>query len=413
MNIAIGKIGKSILFDSTKWGAHGGDIDAPVFFENLFHKNPKKKFYIVGASDYCRLKPEERSRINKHGNVFDLMEGFSEWNADNPKYKENCSHRITFMNERILPNLPRIDCGLFMVGFAGQHNVVGKTYKSEGVLAKPLCCHNTYTGPYMEFLNKTMIPHAFILNDPRLWPGSMYDLFNPPKVVLSQFDEWIEFKRQKSYEDTTKVVDSVGAVYSEVETTFLIGKKDDNPLGAFVPQSKKDIKMMIVCNEGNPSRYKDLKHYVLDHVQDVDIYGKWNFKSKRINKDSRFKGPKKFNELMGMLDRVKYTFCIPIKKGWVTAKFWEMAHHGIIPFLHPDYDTNDHLGIPDFFRIKNSKDLHNKIELLENDNSEYLHKRNLLDNMLKMSYYDGSRLNDIAILTLNEMIDKWPSGKKH
>ena len=52
-------------------------------------------------------------------------------------------------------------------------------------------------------------------------------------------------------------------------------------------------------------------------------------------------------------------------------------------------------------------------ELLENDYSEYLHKRNLLDNMLKMSYYDGSRLNDIAILTLNEMLDKWPSGKKH
>ena len=93
------------------------------------------------------------------------MEGFSEWNAANPKYKENCSHRITFMNEKILPNLPKIHCGLFMVGFAGQHNVVGKTYKSEGVLAKPLCCHNTYTGPYMEFLNKTMIPHAFILND--------------------------------------------------------------------------------------------------------------------------------------------------------------------------------------------------------------------------------------------------------
>ena len=367
MNIAVGKIGKSILFDSTKWGAHGGDIDAPVFYENLFHKNPKINFYIVGASDYCRLKPRQKSYINKHNNVFDLMDGFPEWNSANPKYKENCSHRITFMNEKILPNLPKIDCGLFMVGFAGQHNVVGKTCKSEGVLAKPLCCHNTYTGPYMEFLNKTNIPHAFILNDPRLWPGSMYDLFNPPRIVLSQYDETIEFKHQTSYTDTTKVIDEIPALYSEVETTFLIGRKDSSvsELTNFLDKPEKNIKMMIVCNEGNPSRYKDLKHYVLDHVEDVDIYGKWNFKSKRISGDKRFKGPKKFNELQSMLDRVKYTFCIPIKKGWVTAKFWEMAHYGIIPFLHPDYDSQDNLNVPDFFRIKDSKDLHDKIELLE------------------------------------------------
>ena len=409
MNVAIGKIGKSILFDSTKWGAHGGDIDAPVFYENLFHKNPDVNFYIVGASDYCRLKPEHRNKINKHNNVYDLMDGFPQWNAANPKYKENCSHRITFMNKKILPNLPKIDCGLFMVGFAGQHNVVGKTYKKEGVLAKPLCCHNTYTGPYMEFLNKTNIPHAFILNDPRLWPGSMYDLFNPPKIVLSQFDEEIQFKHQKSYKDTTKVIDEIPALYSEVETTFLIGKKDSSvsELTRFLDKPQKDIKMMIVCNEGNPSRYKDLKHYVLDHVKDVDIYGKWNTKTKRISEDNRFKGPKKFNELQSMLDRVKYTFCIPIKKGWVTAKFWEMAHYGIIPFLHPDYDSQDNLNVPEFFRIKDSKDLHDKIELLENDHSEYCHKKNLLDNMLKMSYYDGSKLNETAMTVIKEIVKKY------
>ena len=52
MNVAIGKIGKSILFDTTKWGAHGGDIDAPVFYENLFHKNPDVNFYIVKSTTF-------------------------------------------------------------------------------------------------------------------------------------------------------------------------------------------------------------------------------------------------------------------------------------------------------------------------------------------------------------------------
>ena len=405
MNVAVGKIGKSILFDSTKWGAHGGDIDAPVFYENLFHKRPDVNFYIVGASDYCRLKPEERARINKHGNVFDLMDGFSEWNSANPTYKLDCSHRITFMNQNILPNLPKIDCGLFMVGFAGQHNVIGKTMKNDEELARPLCCHCTYTGPYMEFLNHTKIPHAFILNDPRLFPGSMYDLFNPPKFILSQYNETIDFKHQVSYRNPKKVIDKIPATYSGVETTFLIGRQDQG-LSSFLGKPEKDIKMMIVCNEGNPSRYKDLKHYVLDHVEDVDIYGKWNFKTKRISEDSRFKGPKKFNELQTMLDRVKYTFCIPIKKGWVTAKFWEMAHYGIIPFLHPDYDEQNNLKVPDFFRIKDSKDLHDKIELLENDHTEYLHKTNLLDNMLKMSYYDGTQLEKVAMDAIEKLTNE-------
>ncbi len=107
------------------------------------------------------------------------------------------------------------------------------------------------------------------------------DLFNPPKIVLSQFDEDIHFKHQKSYTDTTKVTETIGAVYSEVETTFLIGKKESQGIMSFTDKPEKDIKMMIVCNEGNPSRYKDLKHYVLDHVEDVDIYGKWNFKTKK------------------------------------------------------------------------------------------------------------------------------------
>jgi hypothetical protein len=237
----------------------------------------------------------------------------------------------------------------------------------------------------------------------------MYDLFNPPKIILSQYDEDIEFKHQKSYTDTTKIIDKIPALYSSVETTFLIGRKDSSvsELTRFLDKPVKDIKMMIVCNEGNPSRYRDLKHYVLDHVQDVDIYGKWNFKTKRISEDKRFKGPKKFNELQSMLDRVKYTFCIPIKKGWATAKFWEMAHYGIIPFLHPDYDSQDNLNVPEFFRIKDSKDLHDKIELLENDHSEYCHKKNLLDNMLKMSYYDGSKLNETAMTVIKEIVKKY------
>ena len=135
-----------------------------------------------------------------------------------------------------------------------------------------------------------------------------------------------------------------------------------------MPKFSETITLSLL-NKFLKSRYKDLKRYILDHVEDVDIYGKWN--ENIISKDSRFKGPKKFNELQSMLPRVKYTFCIPIKKGWCTAKYWEMSHYGIIPFLHPTYDEQHNIKCPDFLRIKDSKDLFDKISYLENDDVAY------------------------------------------
>jgi len=158
---------------------------------------------------------------------------------------------------------------------------------------------------------------------------------------------------------------------------------------------------MIVCNEGRPSRYNDLKKYILDHVEEVDIYGKWD--ERTIGDDVRFKGPKKFNDLQEMLPRVKYTFCIPIKKGWVTAKFWEMAHYGIIPFLHPTYDEQDNLKCPEFLRVKDSADLFKKIQFLEDNPDAYETLKGNIESMLKDEYYDGSYLNDLAIKTLKEI----------
>jgi len=52
MKCAIGKVGKSILFNPQRWGATGGDNEAPIFYENLIHRNPNVTFYLIGASDF-------------------------------------------------------------------------------------------------------------------------------------------------------------------------------------------------------------------------------------------------------------------------------------------------------------------------------------------------------------------------
>ncbi len=55
MKIGVGKIGKSVLFDSSRWGAVGGDNEAPILFEHLIRNNPQHEFVLVCPSDYDRL----------------------------------------------------------------------------------------------------------------------------------------------------------------------------------------------------------------------------------------------------------------------------------------------------------------------------------------------------------------------
>lgn len=413
-SIAVGKIGRSVLFDPNKWGAIGGDNEAPIFYENLFHNNPDVTFYLVGVSDYVRLDRKERDRINKHGNVVDPWDGFVEWRKGWSGNER--SERIDYINHW-LKTAPKIDCGLFFMGPTATSNVFGKAHKvtEPDKLASPLMMQCKYAGPVIDYINMSQLPYAIITNDPRFFPAQMRDLFHRPKVILSQYTEVINHRSWKSYADMEMVHVKIPAEYKAMETIFLVGKErgkaiveTPSSLDAFFSDEvtrvpgEKDVKFMIVCNEGRPSRYPDLKKYILDNVQDVDIYGKWD--EETIGTDPRFKGPKKFNDLQEMLPRVKYTFCIPIKKGWVTAKFWEMAHYGIIPFLHPTYDDQNNLKCPEFLRVKDAKDLFKKIEFLENNPEAYDILRKNLDGMLKDEYYDGSYLNNLTMKTLSEII---------
>ena len=410
MNIAIGKIGKSILFDSNKWGAIGGDNEAPLLYEHLFHNNPDKTFYIVGRSDYSKCEQRVRNRLNKHGNVIDI---WSNWETERKLARSKQHGPTDFVNKWVEENPGLIELGLFFAGPTSTGNVIGKARKvtEPTELAKMLDMTCIYASPIIEYLNISGIKWNLILNDPRFFPASIRDLFNLPQKVLSQYNETIKMKLWKTHDDLSIVEHRIPSEYAAMETIFLIDKKrgdiepEVNGLDAFFDDEPKpegkDIKFMVVCNEGRPSRYPDLKRYILDKVEDIEIYGKWD--ERTIGDDPRFKGPKKFNDLQSMLPRVKYTFCIPIKKGWVTAKFWEMAHYGIIPFLHPTYDEQDNLKCPDFLRVKSAQDLFEKIEHLEAHPEHYEILKDKLDKMIKDEFYNGSYLNNTIMNSLKEI----------
>ena len=125
-SVAIGKIGRSVLFDPSKWGAIGGDNEAPIFYENLFHKNPDVTFYLIGVSDYSRLDRKERERINKHGNVIDPWEGFNAWRKG--WSGDERAERIDYMTHW-MQTAPKIDAGIFFMGPTATSNVYGKSRK--------------------------------------------------------------------------------------------------------------------------------------------------------------------------------------------------------------------------------------------------------------------------------------------
>ena len=425
MKIGIGKIGRSVLFNSESWGAVGGDNEAPILYENLIRNNPQHTFIMLGQSDFSRLPLADKERINEHRNFIDAWAGSSNWKKNvfskrNGANRSDCNQK--FMEEFILPNPDlKVDAAIMMQGMVATSNVSGWARKrgNRNEMATPLDAQKLYAGPTIHYLNTYKdIPWIMVLNDPRLYPGKMRDLMNPPKRIYSQYERTCEHIACKEYDSAADVTTRIPQEYKGMETIFLIGKtrgeaitKEESSLDSFFcdadpvsESNSKNINFMVVCNEGAPSRYPDLKKYILDNVQDIAIYGKWN--PDTIGDDSRFKGPKKFNDLQSMLPRVKYTFCIPIKKGWVTAKFWEMAHYGIIPFLHPTYDEQKHLDVPAFLRVTDSKELFDKIKFLEENPDAYDQLRDAIDKALLDEYYDGTYMNNTLLEGIEQIVTK-------
>jgi hypothetical protein len=414
MNIFVGKIGRSISFNSSKWGVTGGDNEGPKFYENLFVRNPDKTFYIIGSNDFSKLSYADQQRINKHGNVIDIWKGLGDWKKKNPEVEQYSVRRLYL--EEYVKDI-KFDCGVVFAGPTGTSNVHGKStlMKDPTTLAKTIMMVASYAGPMLSFLNEYKLPYALVVTDPRYFPPNARDWMHPPTVVLSQYEEIVKFTAKNHYTTNETAVHNVPSVYAGIEKCFLIGltrgeghaASNAATLDSFfedtVVSETRDRGFMIVMHEGKRgmNRYQVLKDDILNHVQNIEIYGEWD--KRTIGDDSRFKGALPFHKLQELLPRVKYTYCVPIKKGWVTSKFWEMAHHGVIPFLHKTYDEQRHMKAPDFLYIKDSKDLFDKIKFLEDNPAEYQKMRDTIDGMLKDEFYNGERLNNLTMTELNRI----------
>lgn len=412
MKIAIGKIGKSIQFGPTvqKKGIKAmtaGSIDARIVFEKLIEYNPQHTFYIVGRSNWQRLSDEIRDSINKHGNVIDLWDDWKEWRNENRDRIEDPKEMDwRYIDEHALKkhDPSTFDVGLFFAGGIFTYAVQGRSLR-QGKRAKTLAAGSTYSGPLHHFINETKLPWVALVTDPRCFGGNMGDLMHPPTRIVSQYIEDMPLTHKLTYEEDDTVKEAIRTEYIGLESLYTIDLPTyTNDLGDFFdekskPEEPRDVNMVLFLNEGKPSRYNDLKHYVLDHIDDVKVYGAWS--------DKALKDPRIETVPMALLThlfpRIKYTFCIPIKTGWCTGKFWDMINMGIIPFMHPEYDTQKLIGFPEELRVKDSEDFLNKITYYNENESEYQALLNRLKSMITPEHRSGKLITDNIMKIANEI----------
>ena len=130
MRIAIGKIGKSIKFGPEEKGTGkkamtAGSIDARIIFQTLIKFNPQDTFYLIGRSNFSRLKPEVRKKVDPHGNVIDVWAKFKDW-FDNQDNKDEVTESWRYM-EHVIETEEKIDIGIFIAGGVLDYAVQGKT----------------------------------------------------------------------------------------------------------------------------------------------------------------------------------------------------------------------------------------------------------------------------------------------
>jgi hypothetical protein len=375
-HVAFAKIGKSLKFASA-YSPIGGDNEGPAVLRLLANNNPDISFYLVGRSDYNRLTDKQRIELFPYGNVVDCY----------TKGAAAPSAVIDFFNKQGF----QPDVFIAMPGQIGTVTIPGKIQQvhNPSLTAAVIDMTKNYTTPITSWMNETSVPIVEIINDPRYTLRQSRDIIPHPTISLSQYN----FKYIKnsiiSYEDQRRVDHEVTAVYAEMEKIFLFDRT------APVNNRNRDVNFMVVLNEGSPSRYSMLKEWVLDKIEHVDIYGKWEHES-TLN-DKRFCGSLNIEDLQNKLRNVRSTFIIPIAEGWVTSKYIEMIHAGVVPFFHPTYDMQNHLSVPEFLRPKTSEELMNRIEMMKNDDTYIRTIDALQKKFCTPEYYNGAHLCQIIM----------------
>lgn len=406
-NIVIGRTGLTIKFKGIKIGTQTACDTDMIVYSMLSQMNPDFNFYFIGPTDLHKLTEEEYNEIFPYHNVF------SAWTNDLRKSKD-FSKIIKYFED----NNIKIDFALINTGGSSQVCLPDFYPKKDGSKRSLLLSQLYYMAPYVYTLNKLGCPVYCMADDARNVLLNFRDLYNRERKVFTQANYKLKtITHITSETDFTLKTDLIDCIYAHIERIDLIGMPDNWKDRIDINRKLKSNKEnhLLVISHGNGCkkinsnltiknlRFQGYKEYIIDNFKDTiynksKIYGKWT-------EDIYEQYPNNFEdkpmiELNDILKDARYSLVYSQIPNFVTVKPWEMIANGIIPFIHPDYDPEHILGLPEYVYLKNSDDLKNKIIELDNDDKLYLNILNKCLDCITKEDRDGTYINNFIMTNI-------------
>ena len=384
LKVAVLPIGSSMKFQKDKIKRSDGTSEYYKLIWGLCRNTSISEVWVMQRSDWKRLSADEKIEFDPRGVLRDIYMEFTvelppgrRQGADGnliPHTPEEQSKYLDLWNK--LKDEEQPDFG---IGFATQGltmvNIPGiiPSIKDPSRMTGALDMTLLYSAPLIHYLNMSNIPWFMVMTDPRYVKQNQKwrDMVNGPREAIAQYNSDINFTHFDTYPnpiDGEEITEKLQLTYSGIEKLNLIGEE------IVSPENERDIKFSIVAMQSaygkqeHDYRLEALKKWILNqpNSDNYHIYGKWD---ERFTQGySQFQGYKTPGEIDDIFKRTRYTLIIPIRPHWVTSKYAEMLRVGVVPFFHPDYDTQYSLVPKDHFcRVSTPAEMFEKIERLEND----------------------------------------------
>tara|TARA_Y100001970_G_scaffold142083_1_gene174810 strand:- start:131 stop:1417 length:1287 start_codon:yes stop_codon:yes gene_type:complete len=393
-NIAFAKTGLMMKFDFWEKAENFKSADHCKLLINLAYNNPDDNFYIIGLNNLNKININLKDRLFPNNNVFSTIDDL------NPKFDlwDRYKKPLEWLNN----NQVNLDYGIIGGGPTLNINVPNRIYTKSGNLGRPLGIALRSASGIIHTLNETNIDWISIADDPRCLRTCLAkDLYNNPKVILSQVNSKIKSEHIKSYSDQTLIENEVDVVYSNVEMSCNLDEKIElvdsdwkgrrTSIGIVLNEAGVDEKIDTKkLSNGHRPRYPILKEWLINKFNDICVYGKWH--DTIMKSDICFKGFIERSTLYPEMMNWKHSLCVPIDKGWATAKYLEYLKCGVSPFMHPEYDDQNNTNIQEFYRVGSVEDFKDKVAMSDDTHIKEINKG--IKNCLSDEYISGQRIND-------------------
>ena len=406
MNIVIGKIGKAIKFKNLQ--INTGDDSSMILFSTMARMLPEHNFYFCGPNDLPKLSEAEYNYIFPNKNVHSM---YVKYDLLDPNDKDLIGWDSLVENARNM-NI-KFDFALLFTGYVGYHCLNMCCKRPDGKYYTPLNAFKRYCGPYVHLINSLNIPLYTIAEDPRYITINTEELFVRERLVLTQMVDCTVPVAQKyitSYEDHTHIEKTpIPCTYAGVEKIFLMGI-DKNWRDKIDIERKinniKNPKCIVISNGHGTSglnsgavqkdgRLPGYLEYIVNGLKDTEyadthVYGLWS--EETLEKYPYTFQDKKMIDLADEIADAKYSLVYSIVPNFITIKPYEMIIQGLVPFIHPDYDKNRILELPEYLYVNSPAEFASKMAELDANPDMYRKLIQECFDCIKPEYLDGSYL---------------------